>query len=311
MSRSRLLAPVLALVATLSAIGVGVAVPASAADGVWQTGAPSAAPGGVAGTDTVVTTTVGGVARSYRVFRPSNLPAGPRPVVVALHWYSGDAAHFEQATGFDAGAVTNGALVVYPDGVGASWNAGACCGTARDQRVDDVAFLDAVLDDVQSRFAVDPARIAVGGWSNGGMMAYRYACERSDRVQSFFVGSGAPVAPACSFRRPVGVLHMHGLLDQTVPWNGTSSSPLTANGFPSIPSSVSGIAVLDGCSGWTTTKLSSAVTRYVAGCPTGASVTMLASSTMAHQWAAGASGQSSYGLDETGLTWSFLLGRWR
>ena len=310
----RLLVAALGLLGLVGAdIGVG-AVAANAAVHHLRSvaGDPVPAPNGVAGTDVTVSLPVAGTTRSYTVFVPDDLPPGPRPVVVMLHRYSGTPALTESLTDLDAGAASNGVLVVYPAGIGRSWNAGTCCGLARDEAVDDVGFLDAVLDDVQARFPVDSTRLAMGGFSNGGLMSYRYACERSDRVQTFFVGSGVPVAPSCSFGRPVGILHVHGLLDTTIPWLGTTTSDLFLNGIvPSVPSGVGGIAALDGCGGWATQALSSLVVRYTAqGCPSGASVTVLTSATMGHRWAVGPADRLAYGLDETGLTWSYVLSRW-
>ncbi len=202
--------------------------------------APVPAISGAAGTDTTITMTYGGLQRTYTLFVPNNLPTGPRPLMVALHYLSGTAAVMEKQSGIDTGAAVNGALVAYPQGVGNSWNGGTCCGTARDQDVDDVGFLNAVLDDVEARYPVNTAHVAMGGFSNGGVMSYRYACSGSTRVQSFFIGSGVALSPTCSIGGPLAFLHMHGLLDAKVPWLGTKTSLLTLNGIlPSIPSTVS------------------------------------------------------------------------
>src|SRR4051794_14712778 len=87
-----------------------------------------AAPGGSAGTTSVILLDVGGAARSYRLFVPTLLPAGPRPLVLALHGYTATAQDMELGTGLDKTAGKGGALVAYPDGLDHSWNAGTCCG---------------------------------------------------------------------------------------------------------------------------------------------------------------------------------------
>lgn len=311
-SASRLVVAVLTMLAAALSLAVAVQPSASAAaarSSVAAAGSP--APNNAAGTDTTVTLTVQGVARTYTVFVPSKLPVGPRPLLVALHWYSGSAASAESVFGFDAGAAANGVLVVYPQGIGATWDAGTCCGQAQQQHVDDVTYLNAVLTDVEARYDVDTAKIAMGGYSNGGMMAYRYLCSGTNRVSTYFIGSAVAVPPSCRISNPANVLAFHGLVDTTVPWLGTRTSPFTATGIlPSVPSSDSGIAAVLGCTGWGTQPISTLVTRYTATCPTGSSFTILTSATMPHHWATGAADFSTYGLDETGATWSFVLGHW-
>ena len=63
--------------------------------------------------------------------------------------------------------------VVYLEGSGAirTFNAGSCCGFAQSQGIDDVAYVEAVLEDVRDTFDIDPARVYATGFSNGGMMS--------------------------------------------------------------------------------------------------------------------------------------------
>ena len=46
------------------------------------------------------------------------------------------------------------------------------------RQVDDLGFLDQVLDEVQADYAVDADRIYMMGHSNGGMLTHQYACDR-------------------------------------------------------------------------------------------------------------------------------------
>src|SRR6266542_5157522 len=116
----------------------------------------------------------GGRGRSYRLYRPPGLSQAPTaPLVLVLHGGFGSGAQVEQAAGWDPVADRHGFVVAYPDGIGRSWNAGSCCGPARQQRVDDVAFLAALIDHLGTAENVDPGRVFVTGVSNGAMMAYR------------------------------------------------------------------------------------------------------------------------------------------
>jgi poly(3-hydroxybutyrate) depolymerase len=304
------------LVALVSAIGVLAALHAvngtkKAAPGVVVT--TVAAPRGVAGATSVVQLPFGGLVRSYRLFVPTVVPRGPRPVLVGLHSYRGSAASFEIGSDFDRTAATTGSFVAYPEGVEHSWNAGTCCGAAAANGIDDVAFIARVIADVESRHRVDRGRVAMVGGSNGGMMAYRFACERSDLVDVITVLSGAYVAPRCSITRPVSVLQIHGLADTTVPFYGVATSPLVASGFPNAWGPLRGFAQRDGCTGSTTTSWNHRVDVTFwkpASCPAGTYVYVLLSAKMAHVWSSGPVSEALYGVDPTGMTWQFTRGVW-
>jgi polyhydroxybutyrate depolymerase len=162
-----------------------------------------------------------GVVRSYRLFVPSSAArARALPVVFVLHGgLLGNPIQMANSTGFDDRAEAEGFLAVYPWGIANTWNAGTCCGPARDQNVDDVGFVSDLIVDLSSRYRVDRTRVFVTGISNGGMLAYRIGCELSDRVAAI-----APVAATmtvhCRAKHPVSVLHIHGLEDEYVPYDG-------------------------------------------------------------------------------------------
>ena len=65
-------------------------------------------------------------------------------------------------------------------------NAGSCCGSAVSQGVDDVGFVNAMIDAVDAAYCVDPKRVYAAGFSNGGMLSNRLACELGDRVAVSF-----------------------------------------------------------------------------------------------------------------------------
>ncbi|MCU1693567.1 MAG: putative lipoprotein [Frankiales bacterium] len=157
---------------------------------------------------------------------------GPAPLLLVLHAYSQSARTMRPYTRFEELADRAGFVVAFPDGRSGSWDAGGCCGVARDERVDDVAYLDGVLAATRARALVDPQRIALTGFSNGGMMALRYACERADVVASVAVVAGTLVAP-CTPSAGVDVLDLHGSADRTVPVDGGRNESLSAE-FPAV-----------------------------------------------------------------------------
>jgi polyhydroxybutyrate depolymerase len=123
-------------------------------------------------------------------------------------------------TGMDAKAAERGMIVVYPQGVGNSWNAGGCCGRAMDERVDDVRFLRDLVREIGSELCVDRARVYATGMSNGAIMSYRLACEASDVFAAISPVAGTDAFTDCKPKRPVPILAFNGTSDFLVRWEG-------------------------------------------------------------------------------------------
>ena len=173
--------------------------------------------------------TTDGRTRTFRLYVPASLdPSTPAPLLVALHGGLGTSAQFEANSGFDGLAESNRFVVVYPDGIGArpdgpgpqTWNGGYCCGPAARVGVDDVDFVRQLIDRLDAELSIDPARTFVAGHSNGAIMAYRLACELSDRIAAIGVQAGSLGADGCAPSRPVSVIHLHGTADTNHPIDG-------------------------------------------------------------------------------------------
>jgi polyhydroxybutyrate depolymerase len=168
----------------------------------------------------------GGRTRWWLVHEPSPRPAGPLPLVLALHGGGGSPSGAERMTGLNALSDREGFIVVYPAGTGffsgrlLTWNSGNCCGYARRKDVDDVGFLAALIERFIKDGRVDPKRVYATGMSNGAMMAHRLACERADLLAAIAPVAGAVGVPRCEPSRPVSVLMIHGRADQHVPYEG-------------------------------------------------------------------------------------------
>ena len=172
--------------------------------------------------------TYGDMKRDYIVHTPPQYKdeGGPSlPVVLALHGGGGSAQGMEELYGLDAYADRYGMIVVYPDGVPSAignfhtWNAGVCCGAAKRKETDDAGFLSAVIDEVVKNFHADAAHVFVTGHSNGGMMAYRLACEIPDKIAAIASVDGQSTT-SCPKAKPVPVLQIHGTLDICVLYTG-------------------------------------------------------------------------------------------
>jgi polyhydroxybutyrate depolymerase len=173
--------------------------------------------------------------RTFLLHVPNALSPARVPLVIALHGAFSSGAELEADSGFSRLADREGFLVAYPEGYGffgllRHWNSGHCCGPARLTRTDDVGFIDRVIARVRERFPVDESRVFVVGLSNGGMLAHRYAAERSDVVAAVAVVSGTiggaaatgePVWQIPAPARPVPILIIHGSADDRIPYDGT------------------------------------------------------------------------------------------
>jgi polyhydroxybutyrate depolymerase len=227
------------------ASGSGAGMGGEAGDGgVAEICPPSALS---AGSTTDVSLDFGGATRRYLLHVPSGWDGlTPLPLVLNFHGFTYSADQQPEYTGMSPVADANGFAVAYPDGIGNSWNGGACCGSAASGNVDDVGFARAVVADAQSRICVDRRRVYATGMSNGGFLSHRIACEAADLVAAV-----APVAgvlgidaAACNPSRPVPVMHFHGTSDVIVPYGG---NPLI--GYVSVAETIDGWAARDGCSG--------------------------------------------------------------
>ena len=116
---------------------------------------------------------------------------GPHPAVFFLHGYGGRGAGIMRNRGLTEALLGRGYAVIAPQGMprfagdkGGSWNS-----RARASSRDDVAWLIAIADDVADRFDIDRERIVLAGFSGGGMMAWRVACDAPESFAAY-----APVA---------------------------------------------------------------------------------------------------------------------
>ncbi|MFB4311441.1 alpha/beta hydrolase family esterase [Actinomadura sp. GTD37] len=166
------------------------------------------------------TIAMGGWDRPYLLHVPPGSAAGkPLPLIVTLHGGLNDPEYVRKQSGLDEVADRQGYAVAYPEGFLGTWNAGACCSFARWAGIDDMSFLDKLIDTLVAQGVADRRRVFLTGFSNGGGMAYRYACQRAERLAGIAVVSGA-LAIGCTPGKPVSVLAFHGTLDPSVPYTG-------------------------------------------------------------------------------------------
>lgn len=195
--------------------------------------------------------------RPYELIVPPGVAdEQPLPVVLFLHGYGASSATFIGYLGIREMAARHRFVAVVPDGTPDSqglrfWNASEGCCNFEHKPVDDVSYLRDVIDEVEGRRAVDAKRIFVVGFSNGGFMAHRLACELGDRLAGIvsIAGAGRRDATVCRPKGSVSVLQIHGDLDRAVPYEGGKTLGRgEAEPHPPVRETVAWWAAHDGCS---------------------------------------------------------------
>jgi polyhydroxybutyrate depolymerase len=252
---------------------------------------------------------IDGRTRNYFVHAPRSYDhKTPLPVVLVLHGATQSAESAERMSGMSAKADKEMFLAVYPSGIGRvpTWNAGACCGPAMEQKVDDVAFFRALLAKLESEYSIDSKRVFVTGISNGAMMSYRLACEMSERIAAISPVEGAQDIP-CHPANPVALLVFHGTADHLVPFDG-GSTPFQMGSKRSDTSVADTVAFWvkeDGCKLSPEHGETAAVhTDIYSGCKYGTAVALYAIQGGHHMWP----GLQISGNDipATDLMWTFF-----
>ena len=89
-----------------------------------------------------------------------------------------------------------------------------------ENKVDDVAFTRALLDDLAAVARVDTNRVFATGLSNGGIISHYVAAHLSDRIAAIAPVGGPLMVDAIQPKRPVAVMHLHGTGDEFAPFKG-------------------------------------------------------------------------------------------
>jgi polyhydroxybutyrate depolymerase len=182
---------------------------------------------GVAHADDVLTFTHQGIARTATIHTPADLPAGPAPVVIALHGRHQSVANLRDWLHLDATADREHFVAVYPEALKLEWNYGRPIVTpmpvANGETVDDVGFIRLIIENLVESRRADPARIYVVGVSRGGLMAYTLACALADRIAAVvptITGMTEYQRGDCRPARPVPLMVVAGTMDRVQPYDG-------------------------------------------------------------------------------------------
>jgi polyhydroxybutyrate depolymerase len=164
--------------------------------------------------------------RDYRIYIPKDFSLSKKySLIVGIHGLGDDMTNFSNSFTYLAKvADTANIILAYPQGLenpilGRGWNAGAgMLGIYPSADVNDVAFINAVTDSMQFNFPVDKKRTYLFGFSNGGYMVYRMACQANEKFAAMasIAGTLGNQITNCNPGRPIPILHLHGTADLNV-----------------------------------------------------------------------------------------------
>lgn len=264
--------------------------------------------------------------RTFLTHLPPQYDAGQDTLyslIIAMHGGFGNAYNLEEQSQLSQKADTaaNPFIVVYPEGVKSplgvrTWNAGACCGYARDNNIDDVGFISALIDTLLNRYLIDEKRVYATGMSNGGMMSYRLAAELTCKI-----AATAPVASTMTLEgtwtptRPMPIIHFHSYLDENVPYYGGVGSGVSNHYNPPVDSVLNVWSGLNGCANQNDT-LYHEVDEYLfkvwTQCNNNADIHCYVTYDGGHSWPGGKKGSDlgdppSKKINADDLMWAFFL----
>lgn len=167
---------------------------------------------------------------------PSYDEANQYPLVLLLHGLGGNGSNMLNGSGFIEVSNTSEDhfFIVSPTATyqafleATEWNEGI--NPIHD--VDDTSYLSALIDSVSAEYSIDPDRIYSTGFSDGGFMTNRLACDLNDRIAAFAsVGGTRASSVTCDPDRGTPLLHIHGTADEVVDYTGNTlfGEPLLAS----------------------------------------------------------------------------------
>lgn len=286
--------------------------------------------------DHVIMIRVGQLERHYTVHVPPGYDGRTAtPIVIMLHGGGGTGKAAAIETGWGAKADEAGFLAVFPDAMppdptkpsrfGANpqlWNDGSDRFYPGQNAPDDVGFLNAMLDDLLARFAVDERRIFVAGFSNGASMSFRIGAERSKRIAAIAPVAGALWLEPVRLERPVPMIYITGtadplnLIEGGVPKLATGGwDKVRAKPKPPVRDSILKWSKALGCpvTPRATSEVNGVCTTIYGSGGDAAEVVYITVEELGHTWAGGKSllpesmvGKRSDRINATDIIWGFF-----
>ena len=181
---------------------------------------------------------VGGRWRTFLIHLPSGYNTSNNyPLVLAFH--GGGLLGYQSIqyqSRLSQKSDTAGFIVVYPEGVkiagNRTWNAGGCCAPATTQNIDDVGFVNSLLNNLFANRPIDTTRVYATGFSNGALLCYRLANQLTNRFAAIAPVAGDLMYYPWNPSRAVPIISFHSYQDQNVKYYGGVTVGATGTYFP-------------------------------------------------------------------------------
>lgn len=162
--------------------------------------------------------------REYHVKEPDGWDGvTPLPVLLHFHGWARTGAGPVYNGRISGATRRRGVLLLAPTGINKTWS-------FRRSESEDVAFANAVIADAASRYPIDRSQIFVSGYSYGGLMAWRYACESGDGIKAVMSISATLATSGECAQEPTGFREVYGLRDNVLDFpfgpNGETTFPV-------------------------------------------------------------------------------------
>jgi polyhydroxybutyrate depolymerase len=236
----------------------------------------------------------GGRDRSYQLFVPATYDGHTMlPLVLELHGSGGTGAGQARTSGFANVAAREGFAVASLQAEAGRWNV-----PIHDDRPDDVAYVDNVIDDVAANLCTDTKRVYATGFSGGARMSSLLGCKLNSRIAAIAPVSGLRWPAPCD-GRPIPVLTFHGLADRQNTYDGHADRG--DEWVESVPEALAGWAGYNGCDPkfiFEDPEGPLSTMRY-AGCRDGVEVRIIRIDGLGHAW-------TRKEVDTTEVMWQFF-----
>ena len=166
--------------------------------------------------------------REYLLYIPENYTGIEAvPVVFSLHGAGGAKESQYALSEFNLLADSENFILVTPEATAAIGNLPVWNQASAPDRADDVGFINALIDEVASRYNVDLDRVYLAGSSNGAFMALEITCQLSDRIAATAAVKGYMLPDQinnCNPTTPTAIIQMHGTVDPLTPYAGVENT---------------------------------------------------------------------------------------